>query len=362
MTTPVKNIDDSAQSDHCSPAKALASMARPSGWQVLAGCLPTSPVGLLKQTVFRCIFEVYMLGFLPAVLIGLIFIPLVLLNTVVASCLILIFTPLRFLMPTRKLRAAITTLLMFFATGWCVTNNKILFRLLPSIDWDIELPEGLGKKDWYFVIANHQSWVDITVLFYVFTRKIPFLKYFLKQELIWIPFMGIAMYALDMPYMKRYSKATLEKHPELKGKDVETTHRACEKFHDTPVSVVNFLEGTRYTRSKQQHQKSPYQHLLKPKAGGMAFTLSALGEQMKCLLDVTIYYPDGIPTMMDFFCGRMRRVQVRVQKREIPHEAFTCNYENDSAFRARFQDWVARLWAEKDTELSQLATQGKKSC
>lgn len=293
-------------------------------------------------------------GFLPAPLIALVFLPLLIASTILFSSLILVVMPLRFLMPTHGLRTAITTLLVWFANTWCRLNNQVLFRLLPRIDWDIQLPEGLGQRNWYFVMSNHQSWVDIMVLFYTFTDRIPFLKYFLKQELLYVPFWGQAMYALDYPFMKRYSKETLARHPELKGKDTETTRRSCEKFRHTPVSVMNFLEGTRFTPEKRDRQQSPYTYLLKPKAGGMAFTLSALGDQMHCLLDVTIVYPGGIPTFMDLCSGRIRRIVVRVHRREIPHEAFTHDYETDPAFRARFQDWTAALWAEKDAEIGRL--------
>ena len=297
-------------------------------------------------------------GFVPAPLIALLFLPLLVANTALASTLIIVAMPLRFLMPTHRLRTAVTVLLIALATTWCRINNKILFRLLPRIDWDIQLPEGLTMNNWYFVMANHQSWVDIMVLFFVFTDRIPFLKYFLKQELLYVPLWGQAMLALDYPFMKRYSKETLEKHPELKGKDVETTRRSCEKFRHTPVSVINFLEGTRFTPEKHARQQSPYRHLLKPKAGGMAFTLSALGDQMHCLLDVTIAYPGGKPTFMDFCTGRVRRIVVHVRKREIPKEAFTRDYENDPAFRESFQVWVANLWAEKDAELDRLLGKG----
>lgn len=298
-------------------------------------------------------------GFLLAALIALFFLPAVTVNLILFASLILIVMPLRFLMPTHDLRTSVATLLIAFANAWGRCNKRIIDTFLPQIDWDIQLPKNLQQDKWYFVIANHQSWVDIHVLFYIFTGHIPFLKYFLKQELIWLPFVGPAMYALDFPFMKRYSKERLEKHPELKGKDVETTRRSCEKFRHTPVSVMNFLEGTRFTTLKHRQQQSPYQHLLKPKAGGMAFTLSALGTQMHCLLDVSIHYPGGIPTFMDFACGRIRQIRVRVRQREIPSEAFSRDYESDAEFRAQFQTWTAALWAEKDAELEQLRAMEK---
>ncbi|MCD6062088.1 MAG: Phospholipid/glycerol acyltransferase [Moraxellaceae bacterium] len=299
---------------------------------------------------------------MPAPLIALIFLTLLGVNTIVFSLLIIVLMPLRFVMPAHRLRVGITALLIALASTWCQINHRVLFRLLPRIEWDITLPEGLGKSNWYFVIANHQSWVDIFVLFFTFTGRIPFLKYFLKQELLYVPFWGQAMYALDFPFMKRYSKETLAAHPELKGKDTETTRRSCEKFRDTPVSVMNFLEGTRFTPQKHAQQQSPYRHLLKPKAGGMAFTLSALGAQMHSLLDVTIVYPDGNPTFMDFACGRLRRVIVRVHRREIPPEAFTRDYETDMEFRESFQTWTAALWNRKDAEITRLLGKEEQQC
>ncbi len=303
-----------------------------------------------------------MLAFLPSPLLALVFLTALAINTAFFASLIIICMPLRFLMPTYRLRAAITALLLAYATLWGHINNHVLLRMLPRIEWDIGLPSGLTRRNWYFVIANHQSWVDIMVLFRVFNGRIPFLKYFLKQELIWIPFLGLGVYALDFPFMKRYSKAILAKHPELKGKDIETTRRSCEKFRYTPVSVMNFLEGTRFTPLKHEEQQSPYRYLLQPKAGGMAFTLSALGEQMHALLDTTIVYPDGIPTFVDLLCGRMRRVVVRVQRRDIPAEAFHCDYENDAAFRARFQIWTTELWAQKDADISRLLAAENTPC
>ncbi|HEX6591828.1 MAG TPA: acyltransferase [Moraxellaceae bacterium] len=293
-------------------------------------------------------------AFLPGPLIALLFVIPLALNTMLFASLIILFMPLRFLMPTTGLRRAVTALLIRFADTWCAVNNHLLIPLLPRIEWDVELPQGLSKKNWYFVIANHQSWVDIMVLFHIFGGRIPVLKYFLKQELIWIPFMGLGMYALDFPFMKRYSRETLEKHPELKGRDIETTRRSCEKFRQTPVSVMNFLEGTRITPQKHAQQQSPYRHLLKPKAGGMAFTLSALGDRMEVLLDTTIVYPDGIPTFGDFASGRLRHIVVRVQARPLPPKAFTHDYENDAAFRQEFQDWAAALWTEKDRDIDRL--------
>src|SRR3546814_9530339 len=109
-----------------------------------------------------------------------------------------------------------------------------------------------------------------------FNRRIPLLKFFLKQELIKVPLLGLAWWALDFPFRKRFTRAEIEANPSLKGKDLETTRKACEKFKEMPTSVMNFFEGTRFTQAKHDQQQSPYEFLLKPKAGGTAFALSAM--------------------------------------------------------------------------------------
>ena len=98
------------------------------------------------------------------------------------------------------------------------------------------------------------------------------------------------------------SEAYLKKHPEMRAKDQEATRRACAKFALIPTSVTNFMEGTRFTPAKHARQQSPYRYLLKPKAGGVALALHALGDKFHSILDVTIVYPDGIPGFWSFLC------------------------------------------------------------
>jgi 1-acyl-sn-glycerol-3-phosphate acyltransferase len=197
------------------------------------------------------------------------------------------------------------------------------------------------------VVANHQSWVDILVLQRIFHRKIPFLKFFLKKELLWFPILGQAWWALDFPFMRRHTPGFLKRHPHLRGKDLEITRKACEKFKTIPVSVMNFVEGTRFSEEKHGRLKSPYTHLLRPKAGGLAYTLSAMGRQMDRILDVTIAYPDGVKSFWRFLCGEVKEIKVRVKALEITPE-LQGDYFNDREYRIRFQGWLNALWTEKD--------------
>ena len=212
--------------------------------------------------------------------------------------------------------------------------------------WDIDGTSGLKRRGWYLVSANHQSWTDILVLQKVFAGRIPFLKFFLKAELIWVPVIGLAWWALDFPFLKRGKKGGRS--------DLETTRRSCEKFKLIPTSVINFVEGTRYTRDKHAKQRSPYRHLLKPKAGGMAVALATMGDDFDALLDVTIAYPGGTPTFWDLLCGRMQSVIVRVQSRRIPVELVSTDVISDPARREALQAWLGQMWQEKDQLLDNL--------
>jgi 1-acyl-sn-glycerol-3-phosphate acyltransferase len=205
------------------------------------------------------------------------------------------------------------------------------------------------------VISNHQSWVDIPALMQGLNRRTPFFKFFLKKELIWVPFLGLAWWALDYPFMKRYSKAFLARHPELKGQDLKITRAACELFKRQPVTVVNYLEGTRFTPAKRALQHSPYTYLLKPKAGGVAFVLAALGEQLDAVLDVTVVYPQAkIPGFWALISGQVPKVIVDIQTRELDAALWQGDYENDPVFREHVQSWVNQLWIKKDQRISTL--------
>lgn len=275
---------------------------------------------------------------------------LLILNTLVHVLPLFALAMLKVVLPVRAVRLALSRGLVAIAESW-IGVNSALFDLFTRTQWRVEGLDGLRRDGNYLVLCNHQSWVDIPVLQKVFNRRIPFLRFFLKSQLIWVPLLGPAWWALDFPFMKRYSRETLAKHPELAGKDREATRRACEKFSHMPVSVMNFVEGTRFTRAKHDAQGAPYTHLLRPKAGGVAFVLDAMGEGLHAILDVTIVYAKGAGSMMDLIAGRVRDIRVHVRERAID-AGLRGDYENDPAFRERFQAWVNSLWSDKDRQIA----------
>ncbi|NQV85682.1 MAG: acyltransferase, partial [Woeseiaceae bacterium] len=245
------------------------------------------------------------------------------------------------------LRRAITRVLMAVGENW-VSLNTLLMRFAASVDIESRGLENLQREGWYLIISNHQTWVDIVVLQAVFNRRVPFLKFFIKQELIWFPLLGIAWWAMDMPFMKRFSPSYLAKNPHMKGKDLETTRRACAKFNDTPTSVLNFIEGTRFSEMKRVDRKSPYKNLLQPRAGGFAVALSSMGELFTNIVDVTMIYPAGATSFWDMCCGADVRVIVDVRARKLEKWLVEGNYESDREFRKQLHGWLSEVWTRKD--------------
>lgn len=273
-------------------------------------------------------------------------------NTVVCCIPIFIVALFKLLLPVKPIQTGCRRILTAIANGWIAVNN-LNQKLFNGIRWDVRGLDNLNPKGWYMVVANHQSWVDILVLQRVFHRKIPFLKFFIKKEMIWFPILGQAWWAMDFPFIKRYKKSLLDRKPHLRGKDLEITRKACAKFKTIPISIMNFVEGTRFTRAKHARQASPFANLLKPKAGGIASVLGAMGDQIHRILDVTIVYPEKRRSFWAFLCGNIREIKVRVRSLPVTDEMIG-DYANDNLFRQKLQLWLNDLWAEKDRNIEEM--------
>lgn len=294
-----------------------------------------------------------MLSFLPARLRGVIALTLLLLNTLFWCTLLFALAVVKLVLPLHRVRQRIDPLLNRVAGFW-ISCNTGWMRLTQDTVWDVAGAGELQYRNWYLVNCNHQSWVDIFVLQRVLNRRVPLLKFFLKHQLIYVPMIGLAWWALDFPFLRRNTKDDLRRHPERRLADREATRRACEKFALVPTSVISFAEGTRFTPAKHQQQNSPYRHLLKPRAGALALTLNAMGEQFHALLDVMIVYPFGAPTFWQFLCGQVPRIVVRLRELPIPAGFSTRDYAQDRSFRREFQHWLGGMWDFKDGQIEAL--------
>jgi len=272
-------------------------------------------------------------------------------NTVLHALPLLVVALVKALLPSAGLRRALNSVLTGLAEQWIAFNTWLVDRFSHA-RFEVSGLDGLRADGHYLVLANHQSWVDIVVLQKVLNRRIPFMRFFLKRQLFWVPVLGLAWWALDFPFMGRHTRAQIARNPELGRRDMEATRRVCEKFRDLPVSIMNFVEGTRFTPDKHARQASPYRYLLKPKAGGVAYVLEAMGDALHGIVDVTIAYPGGIPTLVDLMAGRVPEVRVSVRQRPLPLEVLDDDGGDERATRARLQQWMNALWQEKDAELS----------
>lgn len=254
---------------------------------------------------------------------------------------------LRFIIPWKKWRQLTKKLMELLHAVW-LRSNYFLLKWITHIKWEIKGLDQLHYKEWYLLISNHQSWADILILQSIFSGKIPPLKFFLKRELLWtLPIASWACWLLDFPFMRRYSKAKLSKHPELKDKDIEETKKASAKFKMTPTTVTNFVEGTRFSQKKRELQASPYEHLLRPKAAGMAFSLAVLGDFFHKILNVTIIYPPHQASLLDFLSGNIEKIIVDIEAIPITKD-WLGDYENDRQYRIYFQKKLNELWERKD--------------
>ena len=274
-------------------------------------------------------------------------------NTIFWFVPLLALAIVKLLVPIAPVRRVLTLVIMWIGENWVSVNTAVL-TIGGSIDWQARGFENLRRDAWYLVLPNHQTWVDILVLQKVFNRRIPFLKFFIKQQLVWFPVLGIAWWAMDMPFMKRYSTSYLAKNPHMKGKDLETTRRACEKFRHTPTSVINFVEGTRFSEAKRDRRKSPYRRLLLPRAGGFAVAITSMGSLFDSILDVTLIYPEGPAKFWEMCCGRHVPVIVDVRERAVEEWLVSGDYQQDRDFRRRVHRWLGEIWQEKDELLQQV--------
>jgi len=276
-------------------------------------------------------------------------------NTMVLCLPIYVVAILRVLSPN-SMKPLWTRLAMASAETWISINNLILDSL-QRLNIEVVGEPTLEPKTWYLVIANHQSWTDIVILQRVFNRKIPMLKFFIKQQLIYAPIIGIAWWVLDFPIMKRYSATTLKKKPHLRGKDIETTKASCERFKLTPVSVLNFLEGTRFNTDKRTSQGSPYRHLLKPKSGGATMVLESLGDQLHSVLDVTLVYHDKTPSFIEFLMGHSSKITVQIEEipmDEVKHRSAT---QGEGFNNRQTLSFLQERWQKKDAVINDLLEQ-----
>ena len=234
-----------------------------------------------------------------------------------------------------------------------VYGLKIILQLMHGNSMKIFDENKFDKNTWYMAMSNHQSWADIFVLLVAAHKRIPLLKFFMKKELKWIPFIYLANKTLNMPFVNRHSKREIEKNPNLRFKDYQNTLEACKRFMRSPSTIFSYAEGTRNDPIKHKNQNSPYNNLLIPRVGGMATALSAMPE-IKTLVDYSVVYKSEKRDAWSFLKGEMRDVKILVKKYKIPEHLKHKNYSDDEEYRNNFKEWIENIWKEKDKDIDNL--------
>lgn len=273
--------------------------------------------------------------------------------TVVVLIPILVAALIKLAVPSVHFRRAYRRSVTRIGELWVAVTDT-LFSFSYDTRYEITGTFDVNRSHSYLLIANHRSWVDVPVILHVFRNRLPFYRFFLKRGLIWLPLIGVACWALEYPFLKLHSRRDLEKHPHRRGEDLATARSACQRFRELPTTIVNFPEGRIFTNEAHRRQEPPYRHLLRPRAGGTSLVLSAMGDQLDSLLDMTIDYPDGVPKLWHFLLNRVPRIRVHVQQRAIPRKLTEGDYQSDPQFRRQFQNWINDLWHEKDAVIEQM--------
>ena len=234
-----------------------------------------------------------------------------------------------------------------------VYGLKLIMLLMHGKNITVINDQDFDENEWYMAMSNHQSWADIFILLTVANYKLPLLKFFMKKELWWIPFVFLANKTLNMPFVNRHTKKEIEKNPSLRTLDYENTLKSCKRFLRTPSTIFSYAEGTRFTNDKHIQQGSKYKNLLEPKIGGMATALSAM-PNINTLVDYTLVYKSKKRDAWSFAKGDMKHAKVLVSKYKIPENLKNKNYLNDKSYRDEFKDWIEGIWAEKDKKIEEL--------
>lgn len=295
-----------------------------------------------------------MLAFLPAPILFIINFIALTVVTFILACPMLIVALFKWI-PSKFVSNVINAVNQTSFKLW-VANNAFLMRLTNKIEWDIQGQENIPKvKGSCIIISNHLSWTDIVMLNHVYKGKIPITKFFLKHSLIYIPVIGLVCYAIGMPFLRRYSREQLLRNPKLKTKDLNTTRKACLSLLEQPSSLINFVEGTRFTPEKAKKQNSPYRNLMPPKAASLAVALGLIGKDIDYLFNTTLLYPHNTEgnVFLALLCGRMKKVTARLERIE-PIEALVGDYIGDKQFKRSFTSKLRQVWQAKDEQLTQI--------
>ena len=238
-------------------------------------------------------------------------------------------------------------------SDWTILGFKVIMNFFHNNKMEVIYEDTFDRNDWCLGLANHQSWADILLILSASNYTMPNIRFFMKKELSWIPFIYLANKNLNMPFVNRHSKKQITKNPNLRLQDYENTIKSCKRLKRAPSTIFSYAEGTRFTSEKHKDQNSSYKNLLEPKIGGLATALSALPES-KYLIDFTLIYKTDQRSAWAFLKGDMADVKILVKKFKIPESLKNKSYLDDNEYRIEFKNWIEDIWSQKDKSIESL--------
>ncbi|MDA9595315.1 acetyltransferase [SAR86 cluster bacterium] len=287
---------------------------------------------------------------LRSTFVGIFSLSILVINTLMLALMMIPLGIIKFLIPLKKLRASFTRIIISIGEIW-ISVNSIWVIKLHNPKLNIVGLENLNGDSWFLSTSNHQSAADIFIVQYLTNRKIPMLKFFIKYELIYVPIIGICWWALDMPFLKRYTQEQIKKNPKLQGRDYKKMKKSLEHYSLHPVSIFSYAEGTRFTLEKHKKQQSEFKNLLKPKEGGLAVALSNINK-IKEFIDITIIYDSKNLGFWNYLCGNIKNIKIFISKTQIPEKYLDENLISREELRSDFKLWLNEQWKEKDVLIS----------
>lgn len=234
-----------------------------------------------------------------------------------------------------------------FANGYwsCLV---FVFEKLNKMDIEI-IGDDIPQSENAVVDCNHQSMADTPILMSLAWRKrrLGDLKFFAKEVIKYIPGPGWGMVFLDCIFVKRNWMSDKA--------NIDATFQRL-RVNKVPVWIVSFLEGTRITPDKLKRSQRFMKrrnlpitnNVMAPRTKGFQASVSGMREQLDAAYNVTIFYPEGIPTLWQLVRGDCSRVTVHVRRtciNDIPIET------------SLFEKWVIDAYVYKDQLLERLKGQ-----
>jgi 1-acyl-sn-glycerol-3-phosphate acyltransferase len=236
----------------------------------------------------------------------------------------------------------------FCANSWwgtCVVFAQKFYGTQIILTGDI-----LPNLENAIIISNHQQMPDIFALMMLAKEKgrLGDLKWFVKDVLKYVPGIGWGMLFLDCLFVKRSWEM-----------DKNMIHSIFSKFtdHNIPIWLISFVEGTRITpfklKKSQNYAKANrlpiFKNVLFPRTKGFVASVQGLNHHVQAVYDITIGYPQGIPSLWQVAKGSAREFHLHVRRFPVDQLPQTSD---------GLSNWLVNCFAEKDELLQHFQSTG----